>query len=189
MCVVLFSFTANATLIKVDLDKEVYQVGETITAKIIVEGRQAFDPTYLVSGFSANLLTDSSLLTFLNNQFGSKLNDYVPAVWFIGDQKFSYNDGQINILEASELGVPLLSLQGYQTSLLLATIEFEAFKSGSGSFTINQASVNDEIGFGYLDTRIGAPALFTIESSVQVPEPSTLALFSVLALMVLRRRA
>jgi len=184
ICVVLFSVTANATLISVELDKSTYQVGETVTATVNIVGD--FDLVTNVAAFQGSLLVDDELLGFQSVTFYDFLTGGDATASFAGFNKF------LNEVEVFEFGsldaIDLDNIQGHLSEFSLFSIQFTALKTGVGvvdylSFFVDSGNFNP------VNINSVLQKSFTIESSVQVPEPSTIVLFSVLGLLALRRKA
>jgi len=187
ICVVLFSVTANATLISVELDKNTYQVGETVTADIIVTGSSSFDFSYLIGTLALDVIFDEQLVTFDTVVFGDKMNTGNPLDWFFGYQSVIPGAGIISLEEQSDLLFDdLYTLQGGLSSFSFATLTFTASKVGSGVFDLTTLFLGDAYGDTLVSTTL--PASYNVASATSVPEPSTIALFSVLGLLVLRRK-
>lgn len=188
ICVVLFSVTANATLISVELDKSTYQVGDTVTADIIVTGSSSFDIGYLIGTLALDVVFDEQLVTFNSVSFGDKMNTGNPLDWFFGFQSATPGSGVVGLEEQSDLFFDdLFILQGGLPSFTFATLTFTASKVGSGAFDLSTLFLGDAFGAPLASTTLAAS--YDIEGATSVPEPSTIALFSVLGLLALRRKA
>lgn len=188
ICVVLFSVSANATLISVELDKGVYQIGDTVTADIIVTGSSSFDFSYLIGTLALDVIFDEQLVTFNSVSFGDNMNTGNPLDWFLGYQSVTPSIGAINLEEQSDLFFDdLFILQGGLPSFTFATLTFTASKVGSGFFDLSTLFLGDAFGGPLASTTLSTS--YDIEGATSVPEPSTIALFSVLGLLALRRKA
>jgi len=185
--VVLFSVSANATLISIELDKATYEVGETITAEVVAKGSAAFGFGNLIGSFELDILSDDALVSHTGTTFGDKLNMGDPLFWIFGYQNESSTPGKLELNELSDLfEFDLVPLQSGLSEFTLATITFTADKAGSGAFSFINSVVGDALGTPLLAQF--QDARFTIENKSVVPEPSTLALFSALGFLLLRRK-
>lgn len=172
--------TANASLISIDVEDKLYQVGDVLTANIYLSELK-IGPQELVSEYAFDLMSLDSLLTFQGISFGSKLNvGFIPS-----DQVF--NNALLNGLRVSEFSFgdifDLGDAQDGFTSFLLASVNFTVKNIGFAALSLENVGVFDENANSHrsLSTK---GANVQLGNQVSVPEPSTIAIFS-LAIMFL----
>lgn len=187
----LVSLSSHATLLSVDLDNTDYQVGDVLSADIVISDIEldavGFDK--LVASFNTNFLFDDSLLAFDHVTFGDKL-DVDPDPFFASFQDDSLvSPGNLFIQETAQaFGFDLFAAQNGLNQFVLATVNFNVLQSGISSLSFANVAVGDEFGFSFTDVQT-TNASFTVANSVAVPEPSTFILVVAAMMMLLRRRA
>ena len=176
----LFSLHANATVISVDLDKASYEVGETISANLVLSDIQT-----LVIAFDAKLDFNQDLVEFRSVSFG----DFLSLPGLDKDRVANAQNGQIDLFEMF-MGFAiedLFDLQAKQpsTSFVLATVTFKAIKHGMSHFGLSGLQVTyDDIANGtYTDEETRGVAANTL----LVSSPATWLLL-LPALWLMRRR-
>lgn len=183
---VVFSFTSQATLISVELDKDTYQQGETITADINVSNfnLDAFGFQELIGSFDINVDYDNSQVSVANVSFDQFLN----GGNLIDSSQDTVNTGSfINIYEQSWLFDDLFFLQDGLPQFTLATISFNADMVGIGSIDLTPILLTDYVGNTITNFSVASDN-YTISSAQAVPEPASALLMLPLAALVLLRR-
>ncbi|OUR61566.1 hypothetical protein A9Q74_08860 [Colwellia sp. 39_35_sub15_T18] len=187
----LVTLSSQATLLSVDLDNTDYQVGDVLSADIVISDIEldavGFDK--LVASFNTNFLFDDSLLAFDNVTFGDKL-DVDPDPFFASFQDTNLaSSGNLFIQEVAQaFDFDLFFAQSGLSQFVLATVNFNVLQSGVGSLNFANATVGDEFGSSFIGVQ-AAGASFTVANSVAVPEPSTFILVIAAMMILLRRRA
>ena len=173
----LFALNSNATLITVELDKTNVNVGDTITADIIISDIE-LDAGFqkLVASFEFDVMFDDSLLGFVSATFGSKL-DVDP--FFASDQYIdSFFSGSVYLSEISYAwSSDLYDAQDALASFVLASVDFNVIGAGAGTVGLSNSFIGDDVG-GAIEpvTQTGQDFIVSNDNPVNVPEPSTFLL-------------
>ncbi len=187
----LVTLSSHATLLSVDLDNADYQVGDVLTADIVISDIEldAFGFDKLVASFNTHILFDDSLLAFDNVTFGDKL-DVDPDPFFASFQDTNLaSAGNLFIQEVAQaFDFDLFAAQDGLNQFVLATVNFNVLQSGISSLNFANVAVGDEFGSSFTDVQT-ASASFTVANSVAVPEPSTFILLIAAMMILVRRRA
>ena len=187
----LVTLSSHATLLSVDLDNTNYQVGDVLSADIVISDIEldavGFDK--LVASFNTNFLFDDSILAFNNVSFGDKL-DVDPDPLFAS---FKYDSlvstGNVSIQEiAQAFSIDLFAAQDGLSQFVLATVNFNVLQSGISSLNFANVAIGDDFGLSFTNVQATGKS-FTVANSVAVPEPSTFILFIAAMMILLRRRA
>lgn len=185
------TLSSHATLLSVDLDNADYQVGDVLTADIVISAIEldAFGFDKLVASFNTNILFDDSLLAFASVSFGDKL-DVDPDPFFASFQDTNLaSAGNLFIQEVAQaFDFDLFAAQDGLNQFVLATVNFNVLQSGVGSLNFANAAIGDEFGSSFIDVQT-ASSSFTVANSVAVPEPSTFILLFAAMMILVRRRA
>ncbi|MGL1959131.1 MAG: PEP-CTERM sorting domain-containing protein [Colwellia sp.] len=190
VCVFLMSFTSNATLLSVNFDDVDYQVGDVISADIIISEIESdsFNFTKLVANFNFNVLFDESILEFSNVIFGDKLDVDPDPFWASEQTSNLISAGNIKLQEVAQaFDFDLFDAQGGLSQFILATVNFNVLASGSGTIELINVVIGDEMGISFTDITAGKQS-FTTVNNVDVPEPATLWLFMSAMMFFLRKK-
>jgi len=173
----LITLSAQATLINIELDKTIYQVGEVVQADIIVSDiERDLGVQKLVASFDFTLLFNSTLLTYESTTFGNLL-DVEP---FLASDKEVTNSplGSLSLSEISyAFGDDLFAAQDGLTSFVLASVNFTVLAHGLNVLNINNIDLGDDLSNSFTNVS-SAPIEFIVEGSTSVPEVPTLAIFA-----------
>jgi len=172
----LITLSAQATLINIELDKTIYQVGDVVQADIIVSDiERDLGVQKLVASFDFTLLFDSTLLTYNSTTFDSLL-DVDP---FLASDKEIDNSllGSLSLSEISyAFGDDLFAAQDGLTRFVLASVNFTVLSKGLNVLNINNIDLGDDLSDPF--TKVSSvPTEFTVEGTTSVPEMPTLAIF------------
>lgn len=184
-----FAAQSEATVINIQLDKNQYEVGDTVKAELWLSDIQD-----LVTGFDASLLFNSKLLQLQNVSFGNSLS--LPAV--SSDRDFFADNGELMLWElffgfSTEDMTDLAALQ-QGSSFRLASISFTALKNGLAKLQLGSASVVYEpVGqTPYFDmevrTELAQVQIGDQATAVSAPATAWLMLPALLLMLRLRRR-
>jgi hypothetical protein len=171
-CVLMLSFMTQATVMKVELDKTEYKVGDNIFAQLRIQ-----DYTGGVSAFGVDLRYMLSGLTLENISFSGALMTSI--------QDFSFSGDLISLLEVNtDVNEDLAAFQS--ANFVVATLNFKALLAGSFSFDLLNPDLGDINGTAITPVEL-QNANFKVVSAPAVPAPAT-ALLLLPALLLLKRR-
>ncbi len=172
-CAFLLSFMTQATVVKVELDKSHYQVGDDISAQLKI-----LDYTAGVSVFQLDLRYLLAGLNLESVSFSGALNNGFQDYWHTGDV--------LSLLEFNtDLSVDLAALQS--AGFVVATLKFKALLAGSFSLDLLSADLGDLDGNTITPVELQG-AGFNVAGAT-VPAPATALLLLPALLMLARRRA
>ena len=180
----LFAMNANATLISLDFDKDQYEIGDVVSADIVISDIETeFGFQKLLGGFSMDLNYDDSLVSFDQANFGDKLNG--------GDVFESMTTATNNVgsvfLEEISFSFDLFSFQNGMPSFTLATIQFTAIANGQGTPSLENIVLTNDFGDAF--TNISSSSeLLTVGVTQTIPEPHMFALLLPFAMLLARKR-
>jgi hypothetical protein len=181
------TFNGNAAIISLTTDKEIYNVGDTVTVTISISGLFNNNVQTLISGYDTAFSFDNSVLQFIDNSIESLMpfgTQTVPAFPSLPAFPPEFFGGRVegSTLFAESIGEPgATAPQQGQSEVSLYRAQFLATSFGKdiSPFTFLQNQFIDAV-VGPLSPETAMPetASFTI---AQVPAPGTFAL-SLLAL-------
>lgn len=183
----LLSLQSQATVITVELDKNQYEVGDTVTAQLWLSDIQT-----LVTGFNTSLLFNDQLLQLQSVVFGKFLS--LPAVG--SDRGNQQNAGQLDLWELffgfSTEDVDDLRAAQPGNKFLLANISFITLKNGLSELSTRNSEVLYEplVGNPYSDMEVRSSGAFVQTGNpalVSAPATAWLMLPALLLMLRLRR--
>lgn len=183
----LLSLQSQATVITVELDKNQYEVGDTVTAQLWLSDIQT-----LVTGFNTSLLFNDQLLQLQSVLFGEFLS--LPAVG--SDQGTQQTAGQLDLWELffgfSIEDIDELRAVQPGNKFLLANISFTALKNGLSELSLrNSEVVYEPVGsdpYADMEVRPGSAFVQTGNPAlVSAPATAWLMLPALLLMLRLRR--
>ena len=184
---VMFASSVNATLFSIELDQTDFNVGQTLTANLVVSDieKDSIGFTSLIADFELDLMFDNSLLSFDSLSFGEKLGDGLDSLQL--DNVTA--SGILNIFELSYLLYDeLLVLQDGISKFTLASINFDIINVGSGLFSLNNIATGNDIGTALTDIQSNSTSFITTSGTTAIPEPTSVALILVGLMLVQVRR-
>ncbi len=184
---VMFASSVNATLFSIELDQTDFNVGQTLTANLVVSDieKDSIGFTSLIADFELDLMFDNSLLSFDSLSFGEKLGDGLDSLQL--DNVTA--SGILNIFELSYLLYDeLLVLQDGISKFTLASINFDIINVGSGLFSLNNIAAGNDIGTALTDIQSNSTSFITTSGATAIPEPTSVALILVGLMLVQVRR-
>ncbi|NRA70311.1 MAG: PEP-CTERM sorting domain-containing protein [Gammaproteobacteria bacterium] len=184
---VMFASSVNATLFSIELDQTDFNVGQTLTANLVVSDieKDSIGFTSLIADFELDLMFDNSLLSFDSLSFGEKLGDGLDSLQL--DNVTA--SGILNIFELSYLLYDeLLVLQDGISKFTLASINFDIINVGSGLFSLNNIATGNDIGTALTDIQSNSTSFITTSGATAIPEPTSVALILVGLMLVQVRR-
>lgn len=184
---VMFASSVNATLFSIELDQTDFNVGQTLTANLVVSDieKDSIGFTSLIADFELDLMFDNSLLSFDSLSFGEKLGDGLDSLQL--DNVTA--SGILNIFELSYLLYDeLLVLQDGISKFTLASINFDIINVGSGLFSLNNIAAGNDIGTALTDIQSNSTSFITTSGTTAIPEPTSVALILVGLMLVQVRR-
>jgi hypothetical protein len=183
----LLSLQSQATVITVELDKNQYEVGDTVTAQLWLSDIQT-----LVTSFNTSLLFNDQLLQLQSVLFGEFLS--LPAV--NSDQGTQQTAGQLDLWEMffgfSTEDIDELRAVQPGNKFLLANISFTALKNGLSELSLrNSEVVYEPVGsdpYADMEVRPGSAFVQTGNPAlVSTPATAWLMLPALLLMLRLRR--
>ena len=184
------TLSSHATLLSFDLNDANYQVGDVLSANIVISEIELNDVGFdkLVASFNTNVLFDDSYLSFSTVSFSDKL-DVDPDPFFASFQDAGLvSTGKLFIQEISQaFDFDLYFAQGGLAEFVLATVNFTVLKSGASQLEFDNAVIGDELASSFSDVQT-ADQPFKVSNNVSVPEPSTFILLFAGMLVLLNRR-
>jgi hypothetical protein len=172
----VMSMSVNATLITVELNDNDFNVGDLLTAQLVISDIELDNIGFqkLLASFDISTLFDDSLLSFSSVSFGNKL-DVDP---FIISDQFSDNS-QTGIVKVVEISYAffddLFAAQDGLSRFVLARINFNVLASGTGAIELSAIDLGDDLAGAF--TNVSAQgASFQVANSTNVPEPATIVL-------------
>lgn len=171
------TFSSQATVIKVELDKAQYQKDELVQAQIRLQGYEDG-----LAGFKLDLSYWSAALGFESVVFGPH---FLPTEDNFG--VYSKNGSKLTISELNlfDLVWDLADVQG--PDFTLATITFKALSSGVHKLTLSKIELTD--GWGDKVTDFSSQNGLVNVAGPAIPAPATALLLLPALLMLARRRA
>jgi hypothetical protein len=189
MLVAAVSLNANAALISLTTDKDVYNVGETVTVTVSLTDLFDGPSQTLFSAYVTAFSFDSSLLQFVDGSiqslmpFGGTAPSPTSTVFPGHPTEFFFGSVIGNSLSAQSTGMPGSSLAQFGLNTVgLYTVQFIATALGDdlAPFTFLQSQFTDATNLFAQPTMADSQsATFSV---AEVPAPSTL-LLSLLALV------
>ena len=181
------TFNANAAIISLTTDKEIYNVGDTVTVTVSISGLFNNSVQTLMSGYYTAFSFDNSVLQFIDNSieslmpFGTQTVPAFPGLPAFPPEFFGGRVEGSTLFAESVSGSGATAPQQGQSGVSLYRAQFLATSFGNdiSPFTFLQNQfVNAVVGPLSPETAMPETASFTI---AQVPAPGTFAL-SLLAL-------
>ncbi|MFD2167045.1 cohesin domain-containing protein [Thalassotalea euphylliae] len=180
----MLSLNAQATLLSLNIDEQLYNVGDTVTAEIVVSDIELVAGFQReVAGFNLNLDFDNTLLSLAGISFGNQLDQNagmsIQTSFDLGTSAF--------ISELSFLpGFVLAFEQSLLSSFVLATVSFEVLAEGQANFGFSNVALTDSTSASFNGLQTQGSSL-TLGNTVQVPAPTTLLLALLPAAFLVRR--
>jgi len=181
------SINTQATLLSINLNQDSYQIGDVLTAELVIseieEDTSAFQK--LLASFDLNISWDNSIIEFTSSSFGNKLN--------VGDGGSDQHlDVMADSLGLSEISYAwwdeLLVVQDGLSSFVLASVDFIVIDNGSGTLDLSNVAFGDDFGDVLTDVSSSGKAYsVTSETPVDLPEPASFILV-LMALVLLARQ-
>ena len=186
----VISLNAHATLLSVELNQNDYQVGDVLTADIVISDieEDAFGFQKLLASFDLALSWDNAMINYTSASFGSKL-DVDPDPMFASDQFTLAMTDSISLSEVSfAFSDDLFFAQDGLDSFILASINFNVIGSGNSNLSFDSFDLGDDFGDSFtMATSMDKSYSVMNNNSVNVPEPSALALMLIALLMLTRQ--
>ncbi|AAZ26597.1 PEP-CTERM sorting domain-containing protein [Colwellia psychrerythraea] len=188
LTMLLVSFNSQATLLSVELNQDSYQVGDVLTADFIISDIEEDGLGFqkLLASFDFTLSWDNSIIDYVSNSFGNKLNVGVAG----SDQ--SVFDIMTDSMSLSEISYAwwdeLLPVQDGLSQFVLASVNFNVTSIGTDTLNLTNVIFGNEFGASFAEVSSNN-AYFAVNSAgpVDVPEPMTVVLM-LIALTVLARK-
>ncbi len=171
------TFSSQATVIKVELDKAQYQKDELVQAQIRVQGYEDG-----LAGFKLDLSYWSTALGFQSVTFGPHFSPFEPN---FGDYSQSGSKLTISELNLFDFAWDLAAVQG--PDFTLATITFKALGGGLHKLTLGNVELTDA--WGSMVDGVSLQNGLVNVAGPAVPAPATALLLLPALLMLTRRRA
>lgn len=171
------TFTSQAAVIKVELDKAQYQKNELVQAQIRLQGY-----TDGLAGFALDLSYWSAALGFEEVTFGPHFSPFEPN---FGD--YSKNGSMLSISEMNlfDFAWDLADIQG--PDFTLATVTFKALGGGLHKLLLKNIELTDGWGDQLKDFSVEQASVNV--AGPAIPAPATALLLIPAALLLLRRRS
>jgi len=174
------SLSSQATLLSIDLNQDSYQVGDTLTADIVISDIEDYSDASqrLLASFEFDLSWNDTLIEYSSFTFGDKLN-----VGFLGsDQDSDVMSNSLGLTEISYdfFGSDLFAAQDGLSSFVLASIDFKVIGDDIGVLRLSRVLLGDVYG-------ISLPNI-TVESPVDVPEPASILLILMALTLLIKQR-
>lgn len=187
----LFSLSANATLITVELNDTDFSVGDVISADIVISDIE-LDPTFqkIVGDFEFMLNFDETIIEFVSAVFGDKL-DVDPDPFWASDKSISALLSSIHLSEISyALASDLFVAQNGLASFVLASVDFNVIGAGASAINLSDVAIGDDLGASFVSVATMSQAYSAVNPNpVGVPEPGTiLLLLTAMTFLVLRKK-
>lgn len=174
----MFSLSANATLITTELNNTNFNVGDVITADIIISDIE-LDDTFqkLVSSFELALSFNDAIVEFVSASFGDKI-DVDPDPFYASEQYVTPTFRSVLLEEIGyALENDLFFAQDGLSSFVLASVHFNVIGTGTGSLGFLDTIIGDSFGNEFLDvSTTGQEYTVSNGTPVGVPEPSSIFL-------------
>jgi hypothetical protein len=182
------SLNTQATLLSIHLNQDSYQIGDVLTADLVIsdiaEDTSAFQK--LLASFDLNISWDNSIIEFTSSRFGNKLN--------VGD---GGSDQHLDVM-ADSLGLSeishawwdeLLVVQDGLSSFVLASVDFIVIDNGSGTLDFSNVAFGDDFGDDFTDVSSSGKAYsVTSGTPVDVPEPASIILVLMAIVLFVRQQ-
>lgn len=184
----LVSLNSQATLLSVDFNQDSYQIGDVLTADVIISDieEDGLGLQKLLASFDFTLSWDDSIIDYVSSSFGNKLN-----VGFGSDQSvFDIMTDSISLSEISHAWWDeLLPVQDGLNKFVLASINFDVIGTGTGILNSSKVKFGDDFGDSYTDVSSNnASFIVNSAAAVNVPEPMTVPLMLIALMMLVRKR-
>ncbi len=184
----LWAVQANATLMSVELDSSSYMVGDVATANIVISDiEQEFGFQKLLASFEFDLTFNNTQLGYRESSFGNLLDvdPLFPSSQFTDSTSVA---GEVYMSELSlAFGPDLFFAQSGLDSFTLASVSFDVLASGTSMLELTNVELGDDLGIAFSDIATSSANLTT--NSINVSEPSSLAIFGLSLLLLLGRKA
>jgi hypothetical protein len=184
------SLSSQATLLSIDLNQDSYQVGDTLTADVVISDIELdySGLTKLLASFDFILSWSDTLIEYSSVNFGSMLD---VDLSFESDKLVSDNTGNVRIEELSfALSNDLFTAQDGLSSFVLASISFNVIADGTDTLELADIELGDDFGSAFTSVTTNDKA-FSVTSGnpVDVPEPASIVLILMaLALLIKQRK-
>lgn len=184
------SVSSQATLLSIDLNQDSYQVGDTLTADVVISDieEDSVGITKLLADFAFNFSWESSLLEYSSVNFGSMLD---VDLFFESHKLVSDNTGNVRIGELSlAFSDDLFFAQDGLSSFILASINFNVIADGTDTLELADIELGDDFGNAFTNVTTNDKAYsVTSGNPVDVPEPASIVLILMaLALLIKQRK-
>lgn len=186
----LFSLSANATLLTVELNNTNFNVGDVISADIVISEIE-LDPTFqkIVGDFEFIVNFDNTIIEFVSATFGDKL-DVDPNPFWASDKLISNFVSSIKLSEISyALASDLFFAQDGLASFVLASVKFNVIGAGDSTIDLSNVALGDSYGNSFVSVgSMGQDYSTANANPVGVPEPSTVLLMLIAMGFILNRQ-
>ena len=182
------SLNSQATLLSINLNQDSYQIGDVLTADLVIseieEDASAFQK--LLASFDLNISWDNSIIEFTSSSFGNKLN--------VGDGGSDQHlDVMADSLGLSEISYAwwdeLLAVQDGLNSFVLASVDFIVIDNGSGTLDLSKVDFGDYDGSAFTDMSSSDKAYsITSKTPIDVPEPASIILVLMALVLLVRQQ-
>lgn len=189
LTMLLVSLNSQATLLSVELNQDSYQVGDVLTADLIISDIEEDSLGFqkLLATFDFTLSWDNSITDYVSSSFGNKLN-----VGLGGSDQSAF-DIMTDSASLSEISYAwwdeLLPVQDGLSQFVLASVNFNVTSVGTGILNLANVSFGDDFGVSFADVSSNNTS-FIVNSSgpVDIPEPMTMVLMLVALTLLARQR-
>lgn len=179
---IFFASTADATLLEFSPADSNIELGDSVAIDIVANP----DAGELIGEFAFDVNFDSAILDLDDVIFGPSLNDDPFFCTLVSCRGFSVSVGAVNLFEVS-LVFPLTTLQDGNSSIVLATLIFDAIGIGASVLSFTGAIDGRTAPFNLLGDDFGVAlpvfdpgnAVINVNEAQSVPEPGTLALLGI----------
>lgn len=181
------SLQTQANLLTVEIADNTYQVGDTVSADIVLSDIESeFGFQRLLANFELLVDYSSDQLGVSSIVFGDKLD--VDPIFASLQTTDTTTLGQMTISELSlAFSDDLFFAQAGLSNFVLATIEFTASASGVANVDIASSLLGDDFG-GAFSPATTQGASISIADTTQVPEPSIYLLMLLPVAFLMRRK-
>lgn len=173
---VFVSLNAQATLLKLQLNQQDYQIGDVVIADVVVSNiEEDFGFQKLLASFEFTMSWDNALLHYSTTSFGSLL-DVDP--YLASEQDAKDTEDSVRVSEISyAFSDDLFTAQNGQNSFTLATMEFNITGSGISSLNFSDVILGDDFGGDFTQVNALNSTINVVHNDpIDVPEPNMLLL-------------
>lgn len=188
---VIITLNTQATLLTVEMNQNSYQIGDVLTADIIIsdieEDYLGFQK--LLASFELEISWDNPMLDYTVTTFGVKL-DVDPDPFYASDQSINEMASSLSLSEISyAFSDDLYWAQDGLDSFVLASVNFNVIGSGSDHLAFTNVALGDDFGDSFSQlTSIDKSYSVAVDNPVNVPEPSAMVLMLMALILLVRQR-